>query len=698
MQGLITKIFILLFFLPLSLFAEEVPNLAYNKTIRSFETSGDINRVVDSSLAETGGRWNGDYSVVLHSINSSITIDFGEVQNFRAFLIQADNNDVYLVEGSSDGVNWHLFHRFLPLEGMQGLQIQHAEYQDPYSARYIRLRASHGDQAYSISEFQAFEIKPTEWFEHLDSNQTTLKRLLPTAMLTQERADLIKQGLCVLGLIVLVWTALLRILGRDEIHRKARNIVFILAGILAGVFWFNGFRFHFSGYVHHWDFYHYYIGAKYAPELGYNLIYDCGVVVDLEDGFSKAAEGRKYRNLRTNSIELIDHLTKNPRVCTDHFSKERWQEFKHDVVYFRDKMSRDRWQRLHLDHGFNGTPVWTILGYILSSTGPASDNQILWLAVIDSVLVSVMWLFVLWAFGWEAMCVGLLYWGTNYPARFWWTGGSFLRQDWLFWSVIGVCFLKKNFHTLAGFSLVYATLLRIFPGALLVPLFFKYLIDTIKQKSILPNPGQRRFAIGAIGGGVILVALSFLPSQDKDVWKGFIYNSKKHLETPLTNNMGLKTVTKFQFDHRARFAADDVQSDPFYDWKREQLETFQERKLIYFAIVLAFLFLLIKASCKNPDWVGAALGAGLVPIATELTCYYYSILAILGFLWIKQMRVGIILLVFSWLSYFIAEFWEPYDEHFVYISAVCVVMVFYFVYLFSQSKAPSLSSSNEMTE
>ena len=52
---------------------------------------------------------------------------------------------------------------------------------------------------------------------------------------------------------------------------------------------------------------------------------------------------------------------------------------------------------------------------------------------------------------------------TNFPSRFYWTGGALLRWDWLFYFVGGICLVKKEHPLLGGFFLGYSTLLRIFP-------------------------------------------------------------------------------------------------------------------------------------------------------------------------------------------------------------------------------------------
>ena len=49
-----------------------------------------------------------------------------------------------------------------------------------------------------------------------------------------------------------------------------------------------------------------------------------------------------------------------------------------------------------------------------------------------------------WAFGWRTTCVALAVFATNFPSRFYWTGGAFLRWDWLFYFVGGICLVKKD--------------------------------------------------------------------------------------------------------------------------------------------------------------------------------------------------------------------------------------------------------------
>lgn len=68
-----------------------------------------------------------------------------------------------------------------------------------------------------------------------------------------------------------------------------------------------------------------------------------------------------------------------------------------------------------------------------------------------------------WAFGWRAATLGAVFLGTQAPAGLAWTGGAFLRFDWLFLVVLAVALLRKGRAFGAGFALGWAGLLRVFP-------------------------------------------------------------------------------------------------------------------------------------------------------------------------------------------------------------------------------------------
>jgi hypothetical protein len=274
--------------------------------------------------------------------------------------------------------------------------------------------------------------------------------------------------LALLGLALLHWGVKLRREGRPDAHRKRRDRLLATLGVLAGLTYINFGFFHFGNFTHDHEWTHYYLGSKYFAELSYERLYDCLSIADAEDGLRRRVELRPITNLRTNLVEKTADLLAHPERCTAHFTAARWQAFKRDAAFFRARQSAKRWDDLQLDHGYNATPVWNAAGRLLTGTGPASTTQLYALAMLDLAYLAATLAVIGWAFGWRVLAVALLVFATNFPSRFYWTGGSFLRWDWLFYLVAGIACLRRERFALGGAALAYAAALRIFPVFLFI--------------------------------------------------------------------------------------------------------------------------------------------------------------------------------------------------------------------------------------
>src|SRR5262249_25357478 len=152
------------------------------------------------------------------------------------------------------------------------------------------------------------------------------------------------------------------------------------------------------------------------------------------------------------------------KECKSRFSPERWEAFKKDIAFFRIVSGQDYFNKMQQDHGFNPPPVWTIMGKVFSELHPAETWYMQALSTLDLMYLLAMFLALRWAFGWRVSVVAAIFWGCQSTAPMLWTCGAFLRQDYLFWAVFSICLLKKKYPALAAAALVYAALLRIFPG------------------------------------------------------------------------------------------------------------------------------------------------------------------------------------------------------------------------------------------
>ena len=417
----------------------------------------------------------------------------------------------------------------------------------------------------------------------------------------------------------------LTVAGRQGVARRLRGGL-LLGLTLATLFaWWHPSRGELDAWLHKRDAFHYYMGAKYFDELGYLRLYRCSYVADVEAGLTRQLAGTRIRNLETNAFEDPRPLASDPSPCKQHFSPGRWSDFRRDAAFFRAAMPPGDWFRLRGDHGYNPPPPWTMLGGLLTHTGSAGVVQLSLLTAIDPVLLALMFGAIAWAFGWRATCVALIYWGTNQPASWDWVGGSIVRFDWLAASLAGVCCLARGRPATAGVLFAWAVGVRVFPGAFVGGVALATLLRLVRRRTLLPTRAQRRFAIGFAAGIAAIVAVSSLAVGPAS-WIDFLDNSGTHLTTDSVNRIGLRPVLAYSQASSLEATFDAGAAQPYAEWRRVRRDTFESRRLLNGALVLGYLALLVWALGRQPDWVAAVLGVGVIPIALELGCYYYGFL------------------------------------------------------------------------
>jgi hypothetical protein len=620
------------------------------------EIARDRALLTDETVANEGAVWDASLAALFETGASTVTWDLGEVVRVRLLAIQADANDTYNIWGSLDGKDYKVMGQIDPVTG-HGLRMRTLDV-GGMAARFLRVGEGKGDGSYSVSEVAAYCQTPTPFppqFKVLDAPAATA----PKSYLdywntdTSARWEMI---LAILAAILLWWERRLTGLGMAAFKLRLRRILLGTMGVLAFLSFFNFGFWHFPGFVHGWDTFHYYIGSKYFKEMHYERLYECVATADSEEpGLRRRVELRKITNLRTNAVEKTDDILAHPERCKQHFTDTRWESFKNDLRYFRTLEGPRRWDDAQCDHGFNGTPVWAILGSALANLAPASRLDVLVLDSIDVVMITAMALLMWWAFGWRAVSVALLVLATNFPSRWDWIGGSFLRFDWLFWMGVGVCLMKKDWPFWAGAALAYAALLRIFPGFLFVAPLIALGTHYVKTRQ-----WDRRFLrliMGAAVAVAVLVPVSFATSGGPGVYPEFLRNTAKHSETPLTNLMGLRTVVAFRPAETAGRLNTPSMVDQWSRWKQAHLKAFHEALPLYVSLVFCYLVLIGLAIRKVEPWVTVLLSATVISFGSELTGYYYAFLIIPALLYAVVPRAGEWLLWLTALTQFLC--WAP---------------------------------------
>jgi hypothetical protein len=279
--------------------------------------------------------------------------------------------------------------------------------------------------------------------------------------------------------------------------------------------------------------------------------------------------------------------------------------------------------------------------------------------------------------------------GTNFGNRFYWTGGSLLRYDWLFYLLASICLLKKERFALAGGAFAYTTLLRLFPGlAVAGPVMGAAAYFALHKKL---DPRFLRWCMGGAVATALLVGSSFALLGGLPSWKNFVHNTVKHAATPLTNHMGLRTALSWRPTTVGNVMYERFAIDPWGAWKQARLENFSQAKPLFFALLAAacaLMFFALRSAGPDP-WVALAMGTGFIVLGAELTCYYYCFLMGLALLHEKKREVGFILSVMCAAT--IVLEWGPLqgmsralDEYYVTQSVVTAAACFGIWWLFTK--------------
>lgn len=631
--------------------------------------------LTEGALAPEGAASNMPGSIPV-AFDQPLVVDLRSARSIRALLLQADSNDVYAVEISDDELTWRPVWRAPRVEGTPGLRTRTLLLPAPVTGRFLRIRPTTGDGAYFVSRLRAYAVPPSPWPPALDYSLPGARPpLLPA--LTPSMIAPLKAAIGGLALLAACWALLARPAEAKGASPRARRTFLATVALLAALSWWNFLNLHYHGFVHDSDFYHYYIGAKYFPELGYTRLYECSAAAEAVDGRVEEVRARQMRNLETDELVSAAAVAANPEACRSRFAAERWEAFRHDVRYFREAMGPPLWADSQVDHGFNATPVWIVAGRALASLAPASRTQVALLASLDVVLVLLVWLLVLLAFGFEPFCFAVIYFGLNGLSRFAWTGGAFLRYDWLFWAVAGVVALRRGRMAVAGFAVGYSALLRLFPACLVVGLALKALGEVVARRKLTALARYRSFSLGLIAAAAVLVPLSVWACGSPTAWQGFRDNTRRLLATEAANFIGLGPVCAYRSSTRSELSYDPLLEDPFADWSRAQAEASRASAPLLAALSLAFLALLARAVVARPDWAAAILGMGLVPVALKSAQYYYSWLLLHGLLYELLPGAGLGLVGVAWASNIIAELFPQYDERAVAFSVLVLVYVAY---------------------
>jgi hypothetical protein len=406
-------------------------------------------------------------------------------------------------------------------------------------------------------------------------------------------------GIAVAACALVAQRLLARRGGRADRFARARVAALCVLAVLSWSSYYYFFRLYLPGGFHTRDTFHYYLGAKYFPELGYFGLYDCSLAALVEDGLQDPDALPYVRNLRTLLVQPPRVALARGRHCEQTFGPTRWAEFKRDVRWLRARMPDRVWRELMTDHGYNPTPVWTLFGRALTAWIPTDSPAMHALMRSDRVMVTATFLALAWAFGLETGALAVIVWGTGYSWRYGWVGDSLLRYLWLCTALLGIALLRHRRQASAGVLLATSALVRVFPavfagGALLAEARRAWEGRRLDAELL-------RLVAGAAVATLLLVPLSIVVAgTGLAAYADFFAKIATFAQTGAINKVGLAVALHAWIGSAAAVAA------------------------LRIVAIVAFAALYWRALRHAETWEAAALAFAWIPLVTDPTNYYYS--------------------------------------------------------------------------
>ena len=329
--------------------------------------------------------------------------------------------------------------------------------------------------------------------------------------------------------------------------RRMLLVVLGLSAVLAVAAYLDFGVFRYGSYLNEWDFYHYYVGTKYAPEVRYTNLYGATLLADVEGGLRYHHPRGEIRDLATAEIRSVLSVAADVKRYKSRFSEARWREFVADISWFKVQLPVDRWSLILADHGYNGTPAWSfVVGGLFTRHLPVQRGVARWLMLLaDPLLLLGTAVAVAWAFGLRAALLMAVFVGTHYLLSWGHLKGALLRTDFAMCSLLAVCMVKKGRHKIAGALLGWAILSRVFPGFLLIGPAVLLVHGAWRTRQFDRRLVGLFAACGVTVATVVLASCAYFGGID--IWREWSEKITLHYAGGSDWDMGFRTVAETLF-------------------------------------------------------------------------------------------------------------------------------------------------------
>lgn len=403
-----------------------------------------------------------------------------------------------------------------------------------------------------------------------------------------------------------------------KVHAAARSALLVVLGLsalLSVAVYLDFGVFRYGTYLNEWDFYHYYLGTRYAPELGYTRLYGATWLADAEGGLRYHNSQNAIRDLATAEMVPVASVAAQAQRYRAGFSSERWRDFVADVTWFKQQLPAQRWGLLLSDHGYNGTPAWSfVVGGLVTRHLSVRAPTGRWLMLLlDPALLLAATAAVGLAFGARTAFLMMIFLGTHYLMSWGHLKGALLRMDFAMCSVMAVCLVKKSHYRIAGVLLGWAILSRAFPAFFLVGPSVLLLWNWFRHRTF-----QRTWfgLLVSCAATVVLVGLaSCFYFGGFEIWREWAHKITLHYAGGSDWDLGYRTIVGSAFGHGVPIRPVDVGQSP--GWS--------------LVTAVAALLLVLPALSFIPaleDYRAIAYGFVFIFMLSVATYYYYVVLCV----------------------------------------------------------------------
>lgn len=360
-----------------------------------------------------------------------------------------------------------------------------------------------------------------------------------------------------------------------------------------------------------WNFFHYYLGGKYFPEVGYKDLYVEALKAD-QQGSQRFRDARHYRDMDTYDMRPTARVRNQSR--SEAWTDERWEEFKRDVATIGGLEGTKFWREPLRDRGYNPPPAWRLVGGTAAQlTDPSSAWQSGILMWIDPALVLLAFGYSVRTYGWWrslVVLIGMASWiGTH---RLF--GGKLVQFDWLAGCWGALCCLKRGHYKTAGVLAAYATSVRVFPGAMMLGPAAVAAFAVIRERK-WPARFTQLFGAGALTLAGLVLLSGWTSGRGLGSWVEFVHKNEVHnLDHKFNESrVGLPYLTTAT---PSTGISDDVP-------RQVREDNYDANRPLRWALQLTMVALLVLAARRLDLHDAAVLGFALV-FAFAVSSRYYA--------------------------------------------------------------------------